>query len=83
MTIVDQIKAEKIQYDINSEASKISAASPGKTNKYEYLAGEEILPFNQKQIIEQANFTYSPFGKAFEEQTKTVKDQREKQIKAI
>ena len=31
---------------------------------------QEILSFNQKQIIEQANFTYSPFGKAFEKQTK-------------
>ena len=33
---------------------KISALSSGKINKYEYLPGEEILPSNQKQIIEQA-----------------------------
>ena len=38
---------------------------------------------NQQQIIEQAKFTYSPLGKAFEKQTKTIKNQGEKQIKAI
>ena len=55
----------------------------GKINKYECLTGEEILPFNQKQIIEQAKFTYSPFGKAFEKQIKTIKYEGQKQIKAI
>ena len=83
MTIEDQIKDEKLQYDINREAAKISALSSGKIDKYEYLTGEEILPSNQQQIIEQAKFTYSPSGKAFEKQTKTIKDQGEKQIKAI
>ena len=48
-----------------------------------YLTGEEILPSNQQQIIEQAKFTYSPLKKAFEKQTKTIKDQEEKQIEAI
>ena len=42
---------------------------------YEYLTGEEILPSNQQQIIEQAKFTYSPLGKVFEKQTKTIEDQ--------
>ena len=83
MTIEDKIKDEKLQYDINREAAKISALSSGKIDKYEYLTGEEILPSNQQQIIEQAKFTYSPLGKAFEKQTKTIKDQGEKQIKAI
>ena len=83
MTIEDKIKDEKLQYDINREAAKISALSSGKIDKYEYLTGEEILPSNQQQIIEQAKFTYSPLGKAFEKQTKTIKDQREKQIKPI
>ena len=83
MTIEDQIKDEKLQYDINREAAKISASSPGKIDKYEYLTGEEILPSNQQQIIEQAKFAYSPLGKAFEKQTKTIEDQGEKQIKAI
>ena len=83
MTIEDQIKDEKLQYDINREAAKISALSSGKIVKYEYLTGEEILPSNQQQIIEQAKFTYSPFGKAFEKQRKTIEDKGEKQIKAI
>ena len=83
MTIEDQIKDEKLQYDINREAAKISALSSGKIDKYEYLTGEEMFPSNRQQIIEQAKFTYSPLGKAFEKQTKTIKDQGEKQIKAI
>ena len=83
MTIEDQIKDEKLQYDINREAAKISALSSGEIDKYEYLTGEEILPSNKQQIIEQAKFTYSPLGKAFENQTKTIEDQGEKQIKVI
>ena len=75
MTLEDQIRDEKLQYDINIEASKISALSSGKTDKYEYLTGEEILPSNQQQIIEQAKFTYSPLGKAFEKLIKTIEDQ--------
>ena len=83
MTIEDQIKDEKLQYDINREAAKILALLSGKIDKYEYLTGEEILPSNQQQIIEQAKFTYSPLGKAFEKQTKTIEDKGEKQVKAI
>ena len=83
MTIEDQIRDEKVQYDINREAAKISALSLGKIDKYEYLTAEEILLPNKQQIIEQAKFTYSPLGKAFEKQTKTISDQGEKQIKAI
>ena len=83
MTIDDQIRDEKLQYDINRKAAEISALSSGKIDKYEYLTGEEILPSNQQQIIEQAKFTYSPLGKAFEKQIKTIEDQGEKQIKAM
>ena len=83
MTIEDQIKDEKLQYDINREAAKISVLSSGKIDKYEYLTGEEILPSNQRQIIEQAKFTYSPLGKAFEKETKTIEDQGKKQVKAM
>ena len=57
--------------------------SSKKFNKYEYLTGEEILPSNQKQMIGQAKLTYSPLGKAFEKQIKTIEDQREKQIEAL
>ena len=70
MTINDQITDEKLQYDINREVAKISALSPGEIHKYKYLTGEDILPSHKQQIIEQAKFTYSPFGKAFEKQLK-------------
>ena len=83
MTINDQIRDEKLQYDIKSEAAKILALSSGKNHKYQHLTGEDILPSNQQQIIEQARFTYSPLGKAFQKQIKTIEDQGEKQIKAI
>ena len=83
MIINDQIRDEKLQYDFNREATKVSALSSGKIHKYEYLTGEDILPSNQQQIIEQARFTYSPLRKAFEKQIKTIEDQGEKQIKAI
>ena len=83
MTVKDHIRDEKLQDDINREAAKISALSSGKIDKYEYLTGEEILPSNQQQIIEQAKFTYSPLGKAFEKQTKTIDDQGKKQIDAL
>ena len=62
MTIEDKIKDEKLQYDINREAAKVSALSSGKLDKYEYLTGEEIIPSNQQQIIQQAKFTYSFLG---------------------
>ena len=51
--------------------------------KYEYLTGEDILPSNQQQIIEQARFTYSPLGKVFENQIKTIEDQGQKQVQAL
>ena len=83
MKIDDQIRDERLQYDINKEAAKISTLSSGKINKYEYLTGNEMLPSNQQQIIEQAKSTYSPLGKAIEKQVKAIEDQGEKQIKAI
>ena len=83
MTINDQIRDEKLQYDIDRKAAEISAKSSGRLHKYEYLTGEDILLSNQQQIIEQAKFTYSPLGKAFKKQIKTIEDQGEKQAKAI
>ena len=83
MTIDDQIRDEKLQYDINREAAKISALSSGKIHKYEYLTGEDILPSNQQQIIKQARLSYSPLGKAFEKQIKTTEDQGQKQTDAL
>ena len=66
MTIDDKIKTGKLQYNINKEAAKISALSSDKIDKYEYYTGEEILPSDQSGIMEQAKFTYSPLGKAFQ-----------------
>ena len=83
MTIEDHIKDKKLQYDINREDVKISALSSGKLDKYEYLTGEEILPSNQQQLIQQAKFNYSPLGKAIKKQRKTIEDQREKQVVAL
>ena len=83
MTIDDQIKGEKLQYDINKKPAIISALSSNKIDKYKYLTGEEILPSNWEQIIEQAKFTYSSLWKAFERQTKTIEDQGGKQVKAL
>ena len=75
MTIDDKIRDENLQYDINREAAKISVLSSGKIDKYEYLKGEEILPPDQRRVIEQAKFSYSPLEKAFEKQTKTIEEQ--------
>ena len=83
MTIEDQIKDEKLQYDINRETAKISALSSGKLDKYEYLTDEEILPSNQQQIIQHAKFTYSPLRRALEKQRKTIEDQGKKQVVAL
>ena len=83
MTIDDKIMDEKLQYDINREAAKISAFSSGKIDKYEFLRGEEILPSDQSGMIEQAKFTYSPLGKAFKKQIKTIEDQGIKQVEAL
>ena len=83
MTINDQIKDEKLQYDVDREAAKISVLASGKIHKYEYLTGEDTLPSNQQQIIEQAKFTYYALGKAFEKQIKTIEDHGKKQIDAL
>ena len=48
MTINDQIRDEKLQYDVNREAAKISALSSVKIRKYEHLPGKDILPSNQQ-----------------------------------
>ena len=76
MTTDDKIRDKNLKYDINREAAKTSILSSGKIDKYEYLRGKEILPSNQREIIERAKFAYSPLRKVFEKQT-------EKQIGAI
>ena len=65
------------------EKQRKYALSSGKLHKYEYLTGEDILPSNQQQIIEQTKFAYSPLGKAFDKQIKTIEDQGKKQVNAL
>ena len=74
MTVNDKTKDRKLQHDTNRDASKISALSLGKVDKYEYIIGEEILPLDQSKVIEPANHIYSPLGKPFEKQIKKLKN---------
>ena len=66
MAIDDKIRDEKLQYHINREAAKISALSSGEIDKYEYLTSEELLPSDQRRMIEQAKFTDFPIRRTFE-----------------
>ena len=79
MIIDGIIKDEKVQYDIDRETAKISTLSSGKTDKCEYLTGEEILPSDLNRIIEQEELTYSPLGKALEKQMKAIEEQWKKE----
>ena len=81
MIVDGQIRNERLQYDAYRKAAKILALISGKIDKHEYLTGEEILLPNQ--IIEQAKFTYSPLGKAFEKQIKRIEDQGKKWIDTL
>ena len=81
MAVDDKIRDEKLQYDINREAGNILALSSGKIDKYEYLTGEKIFSSDQSRIIEQAKFRYSPLGKVFEKQIKTIEEQRKNKLK--
>ena len=83
MTIDDRIRDEKLQYAIHREVAKTSALSSGKIDKYEYFTGEEILPSDQSRITQQAKFTYSYLGKAFENQIKTIEERGKKPTDAI
>ena len=68
MTIDDKIREEKMQYDINKEAAKVSVLSSRKIDKYGYLTGEELLPSDQRRVIEQAKFTDLHLEKTLEKQ---------------
>ena len=57
MTIDDKIRDEKLQYNINRDAAKVSGWSSGKIGKYDFFTSEKILPSDQSRIIEQAKFT--------------------------
>ena len=75
MTIDDKVRDEKLQYDVNRKTAQISALSSRKS-------GETLTP-DQRRVIEQGKFAYSPLGKAFEKQTKTMEEQGRKQVDAL
>ena len=59
----DKIKANKVQYDLDREAAKISVLSSGEIKKYEYLTGEDLG--YKPDAIQKAKFEYFPLGKVF------------------
>ena len=75
MAMSYKIKDEKLQYDINRKAAKISALPSGKIDKDEYLTDKEMLISDQSRIIEQTKFTYSSLIKVLEKQIRTTEDQ--------
>ena len=83
MKIDDKIRDEKLRYDINKEAAKISLLSSGKIDKHEFLTGEEVLPPDQKRVIWYAKFACSSLRKAFKKQAKTIEEQGKKQTDVI
>ena len=68
---------------LTQNQQKYQYCHPEKLINNEYLTGKEILPSDQNRIIEQAKFTYSLLGKAFEKQTKMIEEQEQKQVKAL
>ena len=62
----NKIRDVTLQYNLNGEAAKISGLLLAKIDKYECLTGEALLPFNKRQIMQQAKFAYSSFSKEFE-----------------
>ena len=83
MTIDEKIRDGKLQDNVNKEVAKRSALSSGKIDKYEYLTGKEIIPSDQKQLIEQIKFKYGPLGKALEKQTKTMRIKEKNKLKQL
>ena len=83
MTIGDEIKDEKLQNDMKTEAAKISALSSGEINKCHYLTGKQILPSDQSRMIEQTRLTSSSLAKAFEEQMEKVEDEEGNHFEAL
>ena len=73
----NMILTEKLQEYQPYHQAKLQSA------KYEYLTCEEILPFNQKQIVEEAKFYLFSFEKAFEKQKRDNGRSGEKQIVAL
>ena len=69
---------------------KIITILTEKQQKHQHYHQVKLINMNILQvkkyycrIIEQAKFTYSPLGKAFQKQIKTIKEQGTKQVEAL
>ena len=75
--INNEIKQNKVQYDLGRHTAKISALSSGNVSKYEFLTGKDVLP--EKDLIGKAaalnKFEYSPLGKELKAQTSVAEKQ--------
>ena len=80
---MSKITDEKLEYNINRKATKISPLPAGKIDRNEYLPDEQILLSDQKQIIKKAKFTYFHLRKAFQKQIKAIENQGKKQVEAL
>ena len=70
MTLTEQVKildekskSKKVQYDVDRQATKISALSSGELEKYEYLTGENLG--YKPDVGQKAKFQYSSLGQVF------------------
>ena len=64
-----RLEMKKLQYDINRQVAEVSAYHHYHVEKLIKITGEEILLFNKRQIIQQANFAYFLLEKAVEKET--------------
>ena len=83
MIIDDKSRDQKLKYDINKEAAKISALSSKNIDKYEHITSEDILHSDQRRVIKQAKSTFFFFRKSFRKINKNDWGSSRKQIKAI
>ena len=89
MTVPDQIKIldkkkkntqNGAQYDLDKNATKLSALSSNNLDKYDFLTGEEL--YLQPSTVEQARFEYSPLVNIFNKGLKE-KDKKEGLLKTL
>ena len=64
--------SKKLQYNINRKLTKVLVTLSRNIDKYEYLTGKKILPFDQNSMLKRSKFTYSSLEKAFKKQTNTI-----------
>ena len=61
--LIDKIKGNKAQYNLDREAAKAFALSYKELRKYKYLSGEDLG--YKTGVVEQAKLEYSLLGKIF------------------